>query len=99
MLIQLTCKIEKSDHEGYCSDAECEYEQYNQTETLEIPDDFQFNSIMTYEWSDKQLEKFDPKVYKEGSFYCSISPESIEHGLGYHDFKITPISITIPLLK
>ena len=100
----LSCKIETSDHDGYCSGAECEYNFHlsHMTSSIKcLPQKYKHLSIASLITDDTDLEEIsrylgaerhlEPPLNVDGSGYCENSKESEENGLYGHDYKITPI--------
>lgn len=78
--------LETSDHLGYCSGGECEYESEVMEHVIEMDDDL----------DNKKLIKLlpTPEINQEGSGYCDVSKESIDHNLEGHDYRYTILSKT-----
>ena len=94
---------ETSDHDGYCSGAECEYEHELQTVVVklsELPPQITFkNGFVEKAHLNLELwEQYLPEYSCEftentGSGFCDVSDESDEHGLWKHDVRDTIVSI------
>jgi hypothetical protein len=97
---KITAKLETSDHDGYCSDEDCEYEVKTVSYIVDLPD--QYNSYP--EGKIKNINQFDnkwinllpePELNGYGSMYCCVSDECEAHGLYKHDYKYTILSVEI----
>ena len=82
-----TFKVEISNHGGYCSGEECEYETWVQEEEVEDAEDV-FRIRRRLE-RDMELAVSEPEVNQ--SFYCENDPEAERNGLGMHGFRITVV--------
>lgn len=78
MRCYLHCTVETSDHDGYCSGAECEYERYNVILEVSLPESIADMDLDSHYW-DKYIEK-----YKNSS----LSSECIDNNLSVHDSNI-----------
>lgn len=98
MKAKITARLETSDHDGYCSDAECEYECKIIEQIVDIPDQYKnskpgkIDNLKEYNWY-KFLQ--EPRLNYYESYYCNLSPESEENGLGIHDYRYTIISVEL----
>jgi hypothetical protein len=98
MKAKITAKLETSDHDGYCSGNECEYESFIVEKKVNIPQEYKNHevgkiiNINEYEW-----ENFlDPPVLNDyGSHYCELSCKCEECGVERHDYKFTIITVEI----
>lgn len=97
---KIRAKLEISDHDGYCSGEECEYEIKNVSHIVDLPD--QYKSYP--EGKIKNIDEFtidwkkllpEPELNNHGSYYCRVSNECEAHGLEQHDYKYTIQSIEI----
>jgi len=79
--VKVTCKLEISDHDGYCSDNENEYTEKVITKLL-----------LNAELSTIERE-FTPNLNEDGSNYCNINKKAVEAGLGRHDWRITVMNV------
>jgi len=97
--VSLTCKVEKSDHDGYCSGDECEYSVENITQIVNYPSkgDLKIGDKIDPELisGSEYLNSFEPCLNYSGSRFCDNSVESNKNGLELHDFKITVIKATV----
>jgi hypothetical protein len=99
MKAKIIAKLETSDHNGYCSGAECEYEVKTQSYIVDLSDQYKnypkgkLNDFDEYgvDWEKLLLEP----VLNNGSCYCDVSEESNTHGLGCHDYRYTVLSVEI----
>lgn len=96
MKAKIISKLETSDHDGYCSGGECDYES-NIIETItDVPIQYKshpkgkLSNLDEYDW-EKILPI--PKLNLNGSCYCDISQKSKLFGLGVHDYKYTIMSV------
>ena len=95
MIVTLTVKIERNDHDGYCSGEENRY--YSEITTINVELPVKYNtlpvgSIITdYDWSSK-LTSLIPNINSGGSYYC----ENINaYGLDKHDYRLTVLTAVI----
>ena len=94
VLLNITFKEEISDHDGYCSDSECElttriYKKVVNVNVNEITNNLQY------------FIKYADKAYvSEGnSGYCGFTDEVVKAGLDIHDVRITTIKVKIVNIK
>jgi hypothetical protein len=87
MKFKVTAKLEISDHSGYCSGEECEYNSSINTYTVNVPED-EYNE--NYDFI-KLLPI--PFINDYGSYYCTTSNECIENDLGIHQYRYTVIKV------
>jgi len=90
MLVELTLRVLSSHHDGYCSDNECELNEYIKVIRFET-------AILETLPTDKEAcldlipihirEYIDPDVECTGSGFCDLTDECEEEGLERHDFK------------
>ena len=74
--------VETSHHEGYCSGAECEYEQREET--------FEVESADQLETIERSLRRdTERSVDHHGSMYCKVSKDPRAQELGQHDCRVT----------
>ena len=100
--------LEMSDHDGYCSDNECEYWSKEKEIVIEVPDEYEdeplgfieeidqekWNKILPY--PEEEYETNYPEAHRYAlSGYCDNDPESEEKGLGKHDYRYTIHSVEI----
>ena len=89
--VQITVKLEISDHDGYCSGDESEYKfiikkyirKVKSTDISHYNDSFWINLLP------------EPKINYNGSYYCDISKKSKEHKLDRHEYRYTIINVKI----
>jgi len=89
-IVKVKFLIEKSDHNGYCSDSECYYSvdinkfyiQIDTTLSTDVNETIIRNKII-------QVTK--RSVTCEGSGYCNRDEQCEERGLSSHDERITII--------
>lgn len=93
--IRIKYLLQISDHDGYCSGNECDYEEFVYKKEIAIlPEDFEddenkiFKDLTYYE---KFLEH--PQLNNCCSYYCEASKEASDHNLDIHDYRITILSI------
>ena len=100
IIINIEAKLETSDHDGYCSGEENDYECTINNYLVELPKNIIVNEEdltpkklldINYNWESLLPE---PNLHGD-SFYCYISDESKKHGLGCHDYRYTIISVKI----
>ena len=99
MKVEITAKLEKSDHDGYCSGEECEYKretikyivnqvpnpyQTHQSGLIENIDDFDWVSLLP-----------EPEINYSGSYYCDCSKKCEAHGLDRHDYRYTVLQVKL----
>ena len=88
--IQINAKLFKSDHNGYCSDNECELELSIVNHIINVPKEyFNYPEGDITEINQDYWIKFlpEPKINSNGSYYCRNSSSCICNGLGIHDYK------------
>lgn len=97
MKAKITARLETSDHDGYCSGEECEYECKIIERIVNAPEQYKnskpgkIDDLSEYDW-----ENFlEPPELNKGSYYCSLSPKCKENKLGVHDYKYTIISVEL----
>ena len=84
--------VETSDHDGYCSGSECEYDSYRLNTSFVIPSDI---DISVKKWCKYRLKEKHESEMGGGSGYCDLSNESILHNLDLHECRVTIHSIDI----
>jgi hypothetical protein len=100
MKAKITAQLETSDHDGYCSGGECEYETQTHSYIVDLPDQFKnypegkLNNFDKYSFEWEKLLP-EPGLNYDGSYYCDVSNESETHGLDRHDYRYTIISVEI----
>ncbi len=98
--------LETSDHDGYCSDNECNYlvlEQEHIIYNVSVPNDLPDGEILDYNNEQEQyflsllpkLNLFDSsdKTYKSG--YCNLSSKCKNNNLSNHDYRYNIKSVFI----
>ena len=106
--IVLAYQVETSDHDGYCSGAECEYEwniEYKEYDIKMLPkrlQNFKIGTEINIENDleiivdslgvKRELERDVESGMGGESMYCELSEECFEHNLHIHEFRITPLS-------
>lgn len=94
--IKIQVFLETSDHDGYCTDNECEYFSKTETHYLDVPKEFEDYPLGqidsdTYDW-----KSLLPNPNVEGnSGYCSLCKECEEVGLDIHDYRYTIQTVEI----
>ena len=93
MRVKLIVQYESSDHDGYCSGGECEYESQILTFFATVPEiykhlqvDDKLPELDKYVWFNF-IESQLPLLNGGGSDYCDLSNECIDHDLGRHEYK------------
>ena len=86
--ISVTVQLETSDHDGYCSDNECEYKKQIIKHIINVPNNWQ-------SFTNDELIKYlpEPKLNTNGSYYCCVGGNSKLNNLGKHDYKYTILNI------
>lgn len=99
MKVKIIYVDETSDHDGYCSDGECEYKKEIITRLVAVPEMYKnhppgvISKLSEFDWT-CLLKK--PNVDDElGSLYCDLSPECEANGLIQHDYRQTVIYVEI----
>lgn len=87
MKLKIKAKLEISDHDGYCSDGECEYSFSIKEYIIDIPTD-KYDNIYLIDYLPI------PDIDTGGSQYCQLSNESNINNLGKHDYKYTILEVT-----
>ncbi len=90
MKVKITAKLEISDHDGWCSDGECEYSYSTKKYTIHFPD-YKYLGDQT-NWC---LYLPQPELNMWGSGYCDVSNESVKHDLSKHEYRYTIIKVDI----
>ncbi len=99
--LKITALLETSDHDGYCSDGECEYNSKESTYIVDVPEllkkDIPIGVLdeetrHSYYWQSLLPE---PILNNSGSHYCKISNKCINAKLGLHDYRYTIRSVEI----
>ena len=93
-----TALLEISDHDGYCSGNECEYESIIKIFYCNIPLEYNHYPVCTildnneYNWEQILLI---PKINDDGSGYCELCEESKKANLYGHDYRYSIILVEI----
>ena len=100
MKAKITATLETSDHDGYCSGGECEYNVQTVSYIIEIPHEYknypQGKLINLDEYGIDWVKLLpEPDLNYDGSGYCDLSSKCNNHGLGIHDYKYTILSIEL----
>jgi hypothetical protein len=100
--IQINAIIESSDHDGWCSDNECEYIETAKVFTYDVPveyKDFPIGEIKIFNYKDiidiLPEPCYERKFSCYQSWYCDNSEESIAKGLKTHESRYRIISVHI----
>jgi hypothetical protein len=105
--LRITAKLETSDHDGYCSEGECEYKVIKKSYVVDLPDELIEIFKGTYDdISDKlnELDELDfdwetllprPDINRNGSYWCERSSEVSANNLERHTYKYTISSVKI----
>ena len=92
-MLKITYKLETSDHNGYCSGEECEYEEREKTFVMPVPKELSQYKIgdkipvTEYEW--KMPRRLKPQLNLRPGGCCGVSRECVARGLSQHDFNYT----------
>lgn len=89
-LARITAQLETNNHDGYCSDEDCEYTRKIVKATIVVPEQYRTHPVgkiantSEYKWANHlQI----PEVNVQGSGYCKfVKPEG---GLGQHEYRYT----------
>lgn len=99
MKVIIKSKLETSDHDGYCSGGECEYEVKIQSHIADLPIEYKNypeGKLVNFDEFKINWENFLPTPdLSNGSGYCDLSSESDANGLDRHDYRYTILSIEI----
>jgi len=98
MKAKIISKLETSDHDGYCSGEDCEYECKEVEIIIDVPNQYKLypkgklTDLDEFNW-----KKFlpVPELNLSGSYYCGISIECECNGLGAHDYNYTILSVEL----
>jgi len=95
--ILLHILVEKSEHDGYCSESECEYSSESYKLVVPIPDNGDFDAFGTIPLNiwDEYLEQYKKDMDFGGSYYCRVSSEARRHGLGQHELVVSVIECEV----
>ena len=96
MLLKIKYIVEISDHDGYCSGGECEFQVKRRTKIVTCPfmPDYEVGSkIPLWEYDFATLLPPWAKLNVFGSNYCKTSEESKEHNLHGHDYRYVVYSV------
>jgi hypothetical protein len=96
---KITAKLETSDHDGYCSGSECEYEVKKLSYIVDLPTEYnnyplgKLHNLNEHgiDWT----ELLPEPVMNYGSGYCDLSEECHNHNIGIHEYRYTIISVEI----
>ena len=96
---KINAKLETSDHDGYCSGEECEYDVKTVTYIVDLPNEYKNypqGKLLNIDEFDVDWENYLPKpILNNGSGYCGLSEECVNHKLDIHDYKYTILSVEI----
>ena len=89
-LVRITAQLETNNHDGYCSDEDCEYTRKIVKAKTVVPEQYRTHPVgkitntREYKWTNHlQI----PEVNVQGSGYCKfVKPEG---GLGQHEYRYT----------
>lgn len=93
----ISYKLETSDHDGYCSGNECEYECKIDKIIVDVPYQYKSHPLGTiddpeeYNW----IQLLPEPELNDGSCYCELADDCVLHGLGIHDYKYTILSVVL----
>lgn len=99
--LKITALLETSDHDGYCTDNECEYATKTETYIVDFPEDFRNDlpiGVLDEENRHNHYWKSllpKPELNNSGSHYCSRSKECMYADLGCHDYLYKVLSVEI----
>ena len=96
---RITATLETSEHDGYCSGEECEYNVRTITYDMVAPIEYKsypegkLSNLDEYDidWIDLLPEP----VLNDGSCYCSLPKECIDHDLSKHDYRYTILYVEL----
>ena len=96
--ILIAALLETSDHDGYCSGGDCEYESRKIVHLCDIPEKYADSEIGVIRKSksdnwDQYLP--EPELNFSGSYYCHLSDKCKEARLGPHAYKYTILKVEI----
>jgi hypothetical protein len=98
MKAKIISKLETSDHDGYCSGEDCQYECKQIETVVELPNMYKLHpkgklsNLDEFNWV---MLLPEPELNKTGSYYCNLSNECETNGLDLHDYKYTILSVEI----
>lgn len=99
MKVKIISKLETSDHDGYCSGEECEYECKHVTHIIDVPEEYKSHpkGIIDIEDNDYDWTQLlpEPELNTHESYYCDNSEESEQCGLGKHEYRYTILRVEI----
>lgn len=99
MRVRITSKLETSDHDGYCSEGECEYKVKTKSHVVDLPIEYKNypeGKLVNFDEFGINWEDFLPTPeLSDGSCYCDLSTESVANGLNRHEYRYTILSIEI----
>jgi hypothetical protein len=87
--IRISAKLETSDHDGYCSGGECEYECKEVVHEY----DLQNGDVTDIDLADYAKFLPFPIIDTGGSGYCGVSSRCSRAGLAKHDYRYTIHSV------
>jgi hypothetical protein len=96
--VLITALLEISDHDGYCSGEECEYESKQIVHLCNIPsfyEDYEIgniNDLIEHDWL-QYLPELELNTHE--SYYCNLSDECEEAELEKHDYRYTILNVEI----
>lgn len=95
--ILITCLLETSDHDGYCSGEECYYESNQVVYLTDVPLKYSEYDIGIIDDPEQDWTEYlpEPNINIDGSGYCDPSQESLDAGLNCHDYRYTIIKVEI----
>lgn len=96
--LKITVILEISDHDGYCSDGDCEYSKKFVSKLIPIPQHFPSDlKVGTFldEDSSYWIQFFEVPHLHDDSMYCGLSHESEMHNLGRHEYRYTPYTVEV----
>lgn len=100
MKAKITSILETSDHDGYCSENECEYYESKITKIVDVPSIYSsyplgfLKNINEYNWKSFFVSDIEPYKHTK-SFFCGLSDECKKNELGRHDAKYSIISVEL----
>jgi hypothetical protein len=89
MKIVITAQLETSNHDGYCSGEECEYETKMVNEIIDLPE--RHKDIPLHGIPHSDLISLLPEPHVQN--YIILSPEVRDHCLDVHDYRYTIIAV------
>jgi hypothetical protein len=94
--VKIEAQLETSDHDGYCTDNECDYNTEIVVHYVDVPKEYQDHSLGPIDQDGYDWKSLLPNPGVEGnSCYCSLCQECIDAGLDIHDYRYTIQSVEL----